>query len=372
MAYTVLARRYRSRSFDELVGQQAIARTLSNAIEQDRVAHAYLFVGTRGVGKTSAARIFAKAINGGSEDVDEAIMTGRDTDVIEIDAASNSKVEEARELISNAIYRPLRGSKKVYIIDEVHMLSSHAFNALLKTLEEPPDHVIFILCTTETHKVPATIQSRCQRFDFRNLSPDEVLEHLRAVCEQEKIAAEDDALMRIARLANGSMRDGLSLLDRVIAASASKQGVTSDVLDALLGVPERQEIARVIDAVAEGDASTALSAAGDLLARGTPIEQCFTTMVESLRDLMLVVTCGPETDLLQELGDARQQTTDRAAKFDAPQLIHMIALCESGQRLCRSSSTPRALFDAIIARLAMTDRIAEAAAIAGGAPPGKA
>ena len=164
MSYTVLARRYRSRSFDELIGQEAIAGALSNAVEAQRVAHAYLFVGTRGVGKTSAARIFAKALNGGSDEVDAAIMEGRDTDVIEIDAASNSKVEETRELIANAIYRPMRGKKKVYIIDEVHMLSSASFNALLKTLEEPPDHVVFVLCTTETHKVPATIQSRCRRW----------------------------------------------------------------------------------------------------------------------------------------------------------------------------------------------------------------
>ncbi|MEN0021384.1 MAG: DNA polymerase III subunit gamma/tau, partial [Planctomycetota bacterium] len=174
MAYTVLARRYRSTDFDEVVGQEPIARTLRNAIDAGRVAHAYLFCGTRGVGKTSMARIFAKALNAPSasdasrEEVEQAIMTGRDADVIEIDAASNRGVDDARELIANCVYMPLRGPYKIYIIDEVHMLTREASNALLKTMEEPPEHVKFILCTTEPEKILPTIRSRCQRFDFRD------------------------------------------------------------------------------------------------------------------------------------------------------------------------------------------------------------
>jgi DNA polymerase-3 subunit gamma/tau len=188
MSYTVLARRYRSQDFDQLVGQEAIARTLQAAIDSSRVAHAYLFCGTRGVGKTSTARIFAKALNGSAaqkkgsksgEEIDNAIMSGKDTDVIEIDAASNNSVDQARELIANSVYRPMRGPYKIYIIDEVHMLSTAAFNALLKTMEEPPEHVKFILCTTDPHKVPATIQSRCQRFDFRNIPVSNIAEHLK-------------------------------------------------------------------------------------------------------------------------------------------------------------------------------------------------
>ncbi|MFN0131434.1 MAG: DNA polymerase III subunit gamma/tau, partial [Phycisphaerales bacterium] len=181
MAYTVLARRYRSTEFDQVVGQEPIARTLQSALAAGRIAHAYLFTGTRGVGKTSTARLLAKALAGGTPEADAAIMQGRDTDVIEIDAASNSKVDETRELIANAIYTPLRGKKKVYIIDECHMLSTASFNALLKTMEEPPDHVVFILCTTEAHKVPATIQSRCQRFDFRDIPAADIATHLAAV-----------------------------------------------------------------------------------------------------------------------------------------------------------------------------------------------
>ncbi|MBY0260711.1 MAG: DNA polymerase III subunit gamma/tau, partial [Phycisphaerales bacterium] len=211
MAYTVLARRYRSTSFDELVGQEAISRTLQAAIAHNRVAHAYLFTGTRGVGKTSTARIFAKALNAvddkGKEipEIAAAIMKGQDTDVIEIDAASNSKVEETRELIANSVYRPMRGRKKVYIIDECHMLSTAAFNALLKTMEEPPEHVVFILCTTETHKVPATIQSRCQRFDFKNIATAKIVEHLTEVVKGEGATAEPELLHQVARLGNGSM-----------------------------------------------------------------------------------------------------------------------------------------------------------------------
>ena len=193
MSYTALARRYRSTGFDDIVGQEPVARTLKAAIEADRVAHAYLFTGTRGVGKTTMARVFAKALNSsGSAEVDQAIMTGQDTDVIEIDGASNNSVDDARELIAGSVYRPMRGPYKIYIIDEVHMLSTAAFNALLKTMEEPPEHVKFILCTTEAQKVPPTIQSRCQRFDFRAIPMSVIADRLAYVVKNEKLKAEPD------------------------------------------------------------------------------------------------------------------------------------------------------------------------------------
>jgi DNA polymerase-3 subunit gamma/tau len=378
MSYTVLARRYRSQDFDEVVGQEAVARTLRNAIEQDRVAHAYLFVGTRGVGKTSMARIFAKALAGGSPEVDKAIMTGQDTDVIEIDAASNSKVEETRELIANCVYRPMRGKYKVYIIDEVHMLSTAAFNALLKTLEEPPEHVKFILCTTEAQKVPATIQSRCQRFDFQNISTADITAHLARVAKGEKVKADVDLLHAVARLASGSMRDALSLLDRLMAAADKGETITLDLLEKLLGLPDRRLVSDLLDALADADARGALEAADQLLSRGISIDQFLETLLDRMRDLLVVCACGGETTLVDAAGETREQITEQAGRFDAPGLVHMIALCESVQRLSKSSLAPRAIVDALIVRMAMTERIAEVTALLapgagrGAAPPGPA
>ncbi len=364
MAYTVLARRYRSRDFDEVVAQDAIASTLQNAIKAGRVAHAYLFTGTRGVGKTSMARIFAKALNGGSKDIDEAIMSGRDTDVIEIDAASNTGVDNARDLIANSAYRPLRGKYKVYIIDEVHMLSMQAFNALLKTMEEPPEHIVFILCTTESHKVPATIQSRCQRFDFRNIPTPKIAEHLKSVVKDEKATADDDLIHMVARLGNGSMRDALSLMDRLLAAGEKK--LTVALLERLLGLPDRELISALIDAAADGNPKTALERADELNKRGVSADQMIEALLERLRDLMVLSACGPETELVELSGAARKDEAARATKFDAAGVVHMIALCESIQRAIKGSSSPRALLDALVVRLAMTEKLADVTAVVTG------
>ena len=242
--YTVLARRYRSRDFGEVVGQEPIARTLQNAIAAGRTAHAYLFCGTRGVGKTSLARIFARALNRNAalsegDEIGEAILRGEDLDVIEIDGASNRGIDDARDLIAGAGLAPTRGEFRIYIIDEVHMLTTPAFNALLKTMEEPPSHVKFILCTTEAHKVPQTIQSRCQRFYFRNIPTREIARHLGEVSRCEGIEVTEDVLLSVARLANGSMRDGLSLLDRLLAAADGR--VDAAVLEAVFGLPRRRD-----------------------------------------------------------------------------------------------------------------------------------
>src|SRR5436305_1405128 len=229
--YTVLARRYRPQQFADLVGQEALARALVNAIQTNRVAHAYLFTGARGVGKTSAARILAKALNcekGPTPtpcdqcDSCKAIATGEDVDVLEIDGASNNKVEEIRDLRQGVGFRPTRGRYKIYIIDEVHMLSTSAFNALLKTLEEPPEHVKFILATTEVQKIPITILSRCQRFDFAHVGPVKIFDQLKNIVQREGHQADDDALRLIARRAGGSMRDSQSLLDQLLASSPGK------------------------------------------------------------------------------------------------------------------------------------------------------
>lgn len=370
MSYTVLARRYRSQSFDEVVGQEHIARTLRNAIDQDRTAHAYLFVGTRGVGKTSMARIFAKAINSaeGNEDVAKAIMTGEDVDVIEIDAASNRGVDEARELIANATYRPMRGFYKIYIIDEVHMLTREAFNALLKTMEEPPEHVKFILCTTEANKVPATIQSRCQRFDFRAINTDAIAAHLTSVLKQEELKATEELVFAVARLGHGSMRDALSILDRLLAALEPGQTLDLEILQRLMGLPERQVMSDLIGAFADNDPASAMTHSDELLRRGIAIDQLLISLADTLRDLMVLSVCGRSSTLVDASESQRETMTAMAARFDAAALVHMVALVESVGLSMKHAISPRAIFDALMVRMAMTEKLADAAALLSGAP----
>src|SRR5688572_1954140 len=262
MSYTVLARRYRSGTFDELIGQDHVARTLKRAISSGRIAHAYLFCGTRGTGKTSTARILAKCLNCESSDKPtaepcgkcnacQAIARGDDIDVIEIDAASNRGIDNIRDLIANAQFHPARARFKVYIIDEVHGLSKDAFNALLKVLEEPPAHVKFILATTEPEKVLPTILSRCQRYDFRNIPTREIAGHLKTIVKQEKLKADDDALLLVAKAGAGSMRDALSLLDRLL--SLGEETLTVESIEQLLGLPKSQLLFDLAEAVAAGD-----------------------------------------------------------------------------------------------------------------------
>jgi DNA polymerase-3 subunit gamma/tau len=364
MAYTVLARRYRSQDFDSVIGQEAVARTLRNAIDTDRVAHAYLFCGTRGVGKTSMARIFAKALNGGTPEIDNLIMQGKDTDTIEIDAASNTGVDDVRELIANSAYRPLRGKLKIYIIDEVHMLSNSAFNALLKTMEEPPEHVKFILCTTDAHKVPATISSRCQRFDFRAIPTNLIADHLREVVKKEGLTAEPELIHAVARAGNGSMRDALSLMDRLMASDTKKLSVK--LLEELLGLPDRVLIGRLLDHAADADPGAALTTADAVLARGVSIDQFIDALLERLRDLMILCACGNTTTLVDLSDEARAEESSRAQRFDAAGIVHMIALCESVQQAAKRSSSPRALMDAMIVRLALTEKLADVTAVVTG------
>ncbi|MBI1335338.1 MAG: DNA polymerase III subunit gamma/tau [Phycisphaera sp.] len=384
MTYTVLARRYRSASFDQVIGQEPIARTLASAITTGRVAHAYLFTGTRGVGKTSMARLFARALNAPDtipdcpkpkgidfppQDVQDrmaqAIMRGDDMNVIEIDGASNNSVENARELISGAGLSPTGNALyKVYIIDEVHMLSTAAFNALLKTMEEPPPHVKFILCTTESHKVPDTIKSRCQRFDFRNIPTPRIAEHLKGVLASEKIKIEDDALWQLARLGNGSMRDALSLLDRLIATGESP--LTSKILEEMLGLPQQQMVFDLVDALASGDMGQSLDLASALLDRGLALDQVLDALIQQFRNLMIVATCGDQSTILELSDEARAQTLEQSRKFDAAGLVHMIALCENLQRHAKTSSNPRALFDATVVRLALSEKMADVTALLAG------
>jgi DNA polymerase-3 subunit gamma/tau len=361
MAYEVLARKYRSRTFDEIVGQKAIATTLKNAVESGRIHHGYLFTGTRGVGKTSMARILAKALNCFAFDAPTTtpccacelcrrVSEGGDLDVVEIDAASNTGVDNIRELRSNAAYKPARARFKVYIIDEVHMLSTGAFNALLKTLEEPPEHVKFVLATTEAHKVPATIKSRCQRFDFRSISPADIGEQLQRILAAEEITADEVVIRRVARQAQGSMRDALSLLDQLLAYGTRE--LTEDLIEDLLPTAHNVVIARLVDALAEQDAGAALACVEESLGAGETAARFCDLLVEHLRSLMLLSVCGVDTDMVDVGSGVREQLAAQVPRFDPPTYVYMIGLLEEVRRQVKASSAPRALVDAAVVRLA--------------------
>jgi DNA polymerase-3 subunit gamma/tau len=364
MAYTVLARKYRSQTFDDVIGQDPIARTLKNAIKTDRVAHAYLFTGTRGVGKTTMARVLAKALNCLS--VDEpttepcckcdsclAVNLGEDIDVIEIDGASNNRVDEIRELRENAIYRPARSRFKIYIIDEVHMLTVSAFNALLKTLEEPPSHIKFIFATTEPNKVIATIQSRCQRFDFRNITPAVIAGQLKSILGREKIKYEEDLILPLAKMANGSMRDGLSLLDRLI--STGLEPLTVELLEQYLGQPNSEKIWTLIEKIGDSDATGTLAALEDLICTGVSEVQVVDSLIDYMRDLMVVKSTGPKSELVILTEQQRQRAGEIAGKFDIAALIYNISTLEKLRWSVKNSDTSRALLEASLLRFALSE-----------------
>jgi len=301
-AYQVVARRYRPQRFDELIGQEHVARGLAGAIEHGRIGHAYLFTGARGVGKTSAARIFAKALQCAAGPATEPcnacdpcrdIAAGQDVDVVEIDAASNRGVDEIRQLRQNVAVRPARGRFKVYIIDEVHMLTREAFNALLKTLEEPPGHVKFVLCTTEPDKLPITILSRCQRFDFTIVAPGPIARRLAQIVEAEGADVAPAALELIARRAAGSMRDSQSLLEQLLGSSSGPVGV--DEVHALIGTGREERVGEIVAAIAGRDAPAALAALDAAVQAGADPGGVLDQLVAALRDCLLAsVGCGPE------------------------------------------------------------------------------
>jgi len=364
MAYTVLARKYRSQTFDDVVGQDPIAQTLKNAIKTDRVAHAYLFAGTRGVGKTTMARVLAKALN--CLAVDEptskpcckcdscvAINIGEDIDVIEIDGASNNRVDEIRELRENAIYRPARSRFKIYIIDEVHMLTVSAFNALLKTLEEPPSHIKFIFATTEPNKVIATIQSRCQRFDFNNIGPASIAGQLKFILEREKIKYEEDLVLPLAKMANGSMRDALSLLDRLI--STGIEPLSSRLLEEFLGCPNSEKTWNLIGQIGDSDAAGTLAAIEDLISTGISEVQVVDSLIDYMRDLMVVKSTGPESKLVILTGQQRKRAGELAEKFDIAGLVYNISTLEKLRWAIKNSDTSRALLEASLLRFALSE-----------------
>ncbi|HET6147408.1 MAG TPA: DNA polymerase III subunit gamma/tau [Polyangia bacterium] len=367
MSYLVLARKYRPQRFDELVGQEHIARTLTNAIAAKRVHHAFLFTGARGVGKTSAARILAKALccaEGptanpcGKCDPCREIAEGRSVDIMEIDGASNTGVDDVRTLREGARYMPTKGQRKIYIIDEVHMLSTSAFNALLKTLEEPPPHVIFIFATTEAHKIPTTILSRCQRYDFKLIPTARLTAHLETILANESIDTEPEALRLIARQAGGSVRDSLSLLDQVIAY-VGDQRLTREVVAEVLGVADRRVLVELAGAVLDRDAGAALRILARSADVGVDLGQLARSFLGFLRDLEVVgrvadpadlvdatpdeleearalarkatVAAGGAPGLLGVLFDRWARAIDEAAKSQSPRLLLEMALVDLAQ-----------------------------------------
>ena len=332
MSYQVLARKWRPKRFTEMVGQEHVLKALVNALDEDRLHHAYLFTGTRGVGKTSIARLFAKSLNcetGVSSEpcgvcsACREIAEGRFVDLIEVDAASRTKVEDTRELLENVQYAPTHGRFKVYLIDEVHMLSSHSFNALLKTLEEPPPHVKFLLATTDPQKLPVTILSRCLQFNLKNLIPERIVHHLQFVLGEEQIAFEDPALWLLARSADGSMRDALSLTDQAIAFGAGS--VNENDVRAMLGTIDQRLVYRMLDALVAHDAKLLLSSVAELSRFSPDYMTVLGDMISLLHRVAVAQTLPEAVD--NSMGD-QQQVTTLAGQLTAEdvQLFYQIAL----------------------------------------------
>jgi len=318
--YTVLARRYRPQTFEEVVGQSHVAQALLNAIRKDRVAHAYLFTGARGVGKTSTARIFAKALNCPNAtdgipcnecDVCRAVSEGHDVDVIEIDGASNNGVEDVRSLRSNVNVKSMRSRFKVYIIDEVHMLSRGAFNALLKTLEEPPPGVKFVFCTTEPTKVPDTIRSRCQRFDFGTVDLPQIVRRLEEIAKAEGFEVEPEAMELVARRAGGSMRDSQSLFDQLLAFGGDV--ISSDDVNRLFGTASDDRLSAIVGAAVSGQPADILRELDEALVDGVQIGELIDQIVAYLRDLMLLAA-GAESVSLSAVGESQRAVLAEQAK----------------------------------------------------------
>ncbi len=364
-SYTVVARRYRPQRFEEVVGQDHVVRSLRNALRMNKVTHAYLFSGTRGVGKTSVARIFAKCLNcvrGPTEDpclvcdICQSIAVGQDVDVIEIDGASNNGVEAVRELRQNAGLRPSRARYKIYYIDEVHMLSTGAFNALLKTLEEPPGHVKFFFATTEPNKIPITVLSRCQKYDFAGITPEQIIETLAEICARERIEAEPEALRTVARRAGGSMRDAQSLLEQLL--SAGGQRLTVEVVHRLLGTASDERLLDLIDALADRDVAGALRQLDGAAGEGVQPADVLNGLLDFLRDVMVLAT-GAEATLLAA---TPRQVLRLKAVVDRWTLDSVLAglqiLAEARGRL-RGSSHSRLLVELALARVARLENLGE-------------
>ena len=335
MSYQVLARKYRPQKFSEVIGQEHVTRTLKNALEQGRTAHGYIFSGHRGIGKTTVARILAMALNCRSSDKPVAepcgvcescteIRAGNSVDVIEIDAATNRGIDEIRELREGTRYRPARDRFKIYILDEAHQITDAAFNALLKTLEEPPGHVVFMLATTQPEDIPQTIRSRCQHFSFRAVGFEEILNQLKDLSGRENIEADEDALALLAEAGDGSMRDALSILDQAIASSTGR--LTADQVRNLVGAAPSGVLEEVMQAVAQGSSETVLRLVDRLISEGHSPTHFARQMVRFLRNTVVARIAGEKSSLLQISSDERQRVARIAALFEEEDLARHLQI----------------------------------------------
>jgi len=362
--YTVLARRYRPQSFLDVVGQEPVARALVNALKSNRVAHAYLFTGARGVGKTSTARILAKALNCekgptatpcGECPICTSIAGGDDVDVLEIDGASNRRIDEIRDIRNNVQYRPSRARYKIYIIDEVHMLTKEAFNALLKTLEEPPPHVKFIFATTEVEKVPITILSRCQRFDFAGIPVPRIVEHLRGIVQREGMQADDEAIELVARRAGGSMRDAQSLLDQLLAFGGER--LTVDQVHALLGTAGDDRIVALAEAVLAHEVKLALDQLDEAVVTGLQLGELLDQMMAYWRDLMVVHCAGTEGRDLSVPSRHRATLSRQAKALHLDAILAGLDILSLTKSQLKSSNHGRTLVEMALVRLSRLENL---------------
>lgn len=360
--YVVVARRYRPQTFEDLIGQEHVAKALSNAISGRRVGHAYLFTGARGVGKTSAARILAKALNCPSGptptpcnrcDVCEAISAGEDVDVLEIDGASNRGIDEIRQLRQNVNVRPSRERFKIYIIDEVHMLTREAFNALLKTLEEPPPNVLFVFATTESHKVPATILSRCQRFDFKRMPIKHIMTQLAEMCQKEGIAIDEEALRLIAVKADGSMRDSQSVLDQIIAYAGNT--INARAVANLLGIIDQNLFFEVTDLIQAGDVLGGIQLANRIFAEGYDFTDFILGLQDHLRNFLVVVSTGSGQDL-DASEDHVQRYLAQKGCFSVEDLLRLLKVCADTENLLRRSANARLHLEVSLVKMIKLNR----------------
>lgn len=372
MSYIVFARKYRPQAFGEVVGQSHITTTLENAIAQDRVAHAYVFAGPRGIGKTTTARILSKVLNcekGPHEGPCNKcpscteITQGVNLDVMEIDGASNRGIDEIRNLRDNIKFAPSKGKYKIYIIDEVHMLTQEAFNALLKTLEEPPPHVKFIFATTSPHKIPATILSRCQRFDFKRISTRDILESLKKIASSEKLSVKEEVLSLIAKYADGSMRDAEVILDQITSFTRGKVEL-SDVIR-ILGIVDEDLLFGLSGAIKEKDAVRALKIVDEIVNEGKDITQVVTGLMEHFRNIS-IAKVAKDTDELLDVGPEKAaRYAEEAGKFSIEEILYIIYTLANTMDFIRKSSMGRVPFEAALIKLTSMGPVISLAEIAG-------